>query len=84
MAELSRGGTALSSIQGHVKEVLELLASRVLGDLPAYRRKKYEQLLTELVSGCSGCGCGWKTSRWRGLRFVEVVVVIWPPVLVSV
>eukprot|EP01094_Clydonella_sp_ATCC50884_P027826 TRINITY_DN8164_c0_g1_i2.p1 TRINITY_DN8164_c0_g1~~TRINITY_DN8164_c0_g1_i2.p1 ORF type:complete len:4596 (+),score=2011.83 TRINITY_DN8164_c0_g1_i2:76-13863(+) len=51
LAELSKtpSSTALSDLREQVEMTLGLLADQVLKELPANLRKKYEQLVTELV-----------------------------------
>lgn len=41
--------TPLDPVLASVESALNLLASNIMGDLPAIRRKKYEHLITELV-----------------------------------
>jgi len=45
----SKQGKTLPATEVNIKVTLEMLAERVLLDLPGEIRKKYEQLITDLV-----------------------------------
>jgi len=45
----TKQGKSLPATENNIKVTLEMLAERALLDLPGEIRKKYEQLITDLV-----------------------------------